>query len=368
MQAVLLVLSLVILAGLGLVAWLLWKVLQRRELTAEDLPKTVAPEALEATERRLTSHVSQQVTQQVSALELKDAQRAKDQRQELGDSLRKGFEAQARVIDENLREVRAKVEALGKMSTTFEKLNAGVQRFNTVLSNVKARGTWAEIQLNKLLNDLLVPEQYALNVKPNPRSNKIVEFAIALPGQEEGQTVWLPIDSKFPLEDYERLLSAITGPEANAEVVAACRRDLIERAKLFATQVKAYITPPHTTDFAILFVPSEGLYLELAQDPSLCEDFRGKHILLAGPQTLAALINALQVGFRTLQVQRSASKAMDLLTKVKTQVGDFIEHCDKVEKKLDEARDALVKARGRVAQVDRSLSTISLPEEETPHA
>lgn len=334
---------------------LLVALVRRRGLTAEALPRPASPEALEAAERR----IAELVTQQLAALELKASQQAKAQREELGGALRSRFEESSRQLNDHLREVRSRMEAMGELRGSFERLSAGVARFNALLANVKARGTWGEVQLDKLLEDLLVPGQFARNVKPNPRSQKIVEFALALPGQEEGKTVWLPIDSKFPVEDYERLLAA--ADEASAE---AARKALAERVRTFATQVAQYVTPPHTTDFAVLFVPTDGLYLEVSRDPAALDDLRRKHVLLAGPQTLAALLNALQMGFRTLAVQRQATKAWGLLEKAKRNVEDFLDHCDTVDKKLDEAHKALELARGRVDQLSRNLRSVTLPEEE----
>ncbi len=329
-------------------------------ITRKPAQSVVSPEALAESEHRLTA----QVTQQLAALELKESERSRAQREELSGTLRSRFAENAQLLDKHLLEVRAKMEALGKMDLSFQRLSAGVTRFNTLLANVKARGTWGEIQLEKLLDDLFAYGQYQRNVKPNPRSNKIVEFALALPGQEEGKTVWLPIDSKFPVEDYERLLAATD--EVTAE---QARRALCERIKLFATQVKEYITLPYTTDFAILFLPTDGLYLEAARDTSVLDDLRNKHILLAGPQSLAALLNALQMGFKTLEVQKNAAKVWDLLTKTKQQIEKFLAYCDKIDSKLDDARKAVDEARGRMTVLNRNLNSVSLPEEtETPHA
>lgn len=359
MQAALLILSVLCALLLGAAVAMLVALLRRRGLSADELPRPASPEALADTERR----IAEQVTRQLAALELKAAEQAKAQRDELGGTLRSRFEENARLLDGHLREVRARIEAMGEMRASFERLGAGVARFNALLANVKARGTWGEVQLDKLLEDMLVPGQFGRNVKPNPRSAKIVEFALALPGQEEGKTVWLPIDSKFPVEDYERLLAATD--EASAE---AARRALHERLRLFATQVKEYITPPHTTDFAVLFLPTDGLYLETASDPSTMDDLRRKHIMLAGPQTLAALLNALQMGFRTLAVQKQAAKAWDLLVKAKRNVEEFLNHCDTIDKKLDDAHKAVDDARGRVSQLSRNLRSVTLPEEETTDA
>ncbi len=358
MTALFILFPLVVLALMIAVVVLLLKLAAKPTFSAEMLPPMVSPEALAEVERRLSA----QVTSQLAALELKESERAKAQRDELGSSLRTRFAENAQLLDRHLTEVRTQMEALGKMDASFQQLSVGVQRFNTLLANVRARGTWGEIQLDKLLDDLLVPGQFARNVKPIPRSNKIVEFALALPGQEEGKPVWLPVDSKFPVEDYERLLAATD--EATAE---RARRALAERIKLFATQVKEYVAPPHTTDFAVLFLPTEGLYIEATRDVSVMEDLRTKHILLTGPQSLAALLSALQFGFRTLAVQKQSAKAWDLLIKTKRQTELFLAQCDKVDAQLDNAHKAVDEARKRVDAIDRQLRTITLPEDvETP--
>ncbi len=346
MQILLLIL---LLLCIGLLAALLYVVTRKSEAAP-----AVSPEALAESEGRLTA----QMTQQLAALEMKESERFKAQREELGGTLRSRFAENAVLLDRHLQEVRVKMDALGKMDLSFQRLSAGVTRFNTLLANVKARGTWGEVQLAKLLDDLFAFGQYQRNVKPNPRSNKIVEFALALPGQDEGKTVWLPIDSKFPVEDYERLLAATD--EASAE---QARRALVERIKLFATQVKEYIMVPYTTDFAILFLPTDGLYLEATRDASVLDDLRKKHILLAGPQSLAALLNALQMGFKTLEVQKNSAKVWELLTKTKQQIDKFLSFCDKIDGKLEEAHKAVDEARGRVGQLDRHLRTVALPEE-----
>ncbi len=351
MTALLLILSILC---VGLLAALLYIVTRK----PTQLP--VSPELLAESERRLAA----QVTQQLAALELKEAEHARAQRDELRGTLQSRFSESAQLLDKHLHEVRTKMEALGKMELSFQRLDAGVTRFNTLLANVKARGTWGEVQLEKLLDDLFAFGQYQRNVKPNPRSNKIVEFALALPGQEDGKPVWLPIDSKFPVEDYERLLAA-----TDETTAATARRALCERVKTFATQVKEYITLPYTTDFAILFLPTDGLYLEVTRDASVLDDLRKKHILLASPQSLAALLNALQMGFKTLEVQKHAAKVWELLTKTKQQIEKFLAYCDKIDSKLDEARKAVDDARGRMNVLNRNLHSVSLPEEtESSHA
>ncbi len=328
---------------------------QKQKAEEQAKPDPVTPEALAEAERRIRESFMAQLRE----LELKESELARAQRSELGTTLNSRFAENMNLLQNHLKEVRSSMQQVGALNETFTKLDSGVARFNALLANVKTRGTWGEVQLQKLLEDMLVPGQFEQNVKPNPRSNKIVEFALALPGQEEGKKVWLPIDSKFPLEDYEKLLK-----EEDAESAERARKALMERIRTFATQVEQYISPPYTTNFAVLFLPTEGLYLEVLRDPAVVEDLRKKHILLTGPQTIAALLNALQFGFRTLAVQKQATKAWDLLTKTKKYVEEFLANCDTVEKRLDDAHTALENARKRVDQINRALRSVTLPEEE----
>jgi len=325
---------------------LLLQLRERPSLSPEQLPRPASPEALDAAERRLAERFAE--------LDRSSAQRDKNQRDELGRHLGEN----AKRLSDSLRDLYTRLEAVGSLKGSFDRLDEGVKRFNAILSNVKVRGTWAEVQLETLLEDILAPGQFARNVKPNPRSSKIVEFALALPGQEEGKTVWVPIDSKFPLEDYERLLAAENPATAEAE-----RRNLANRLKTFAGQVAEYVTPPYTTPFAILFLPTDGLYLEVSRDASLLEEMRRRRLMLAGPQTLAALLNALSLGFQSLAIQRNAAKAWDLLAKAKRHLADYLGECDKLDKALDNAQKAADQARSRIDLLGRTLRTVELPEE-----
>lgn len=360
MSALILVLTVVIMALLCAVVALLLALLRRPlPLGRDELPPTLAPEALEGAERRL----AEQLTQRFLALELKEDSLARAQRDELTGTLKSRFEESSRQMETHLNEVRDRLLAMGKITEGVQRLSESVTRFNRLLANVKARGTWGEVQLERILEDMFVSGQYAKNVKPNPRSNKIVEFALALPGAEEGKTLWLPIDSKFPVEDYERLLAA--EDEAHA---AASRKALLASVKTFAAQVAEYIMPPHTTDFAILFLPTEGLFLEASGDLALQDELSRRHVLLAGPQTLAALFNALQMGFKTLAVQKQSAKAWDLMAKVKRRLDDCLADYEAALKKLEEAGSKVNLARDRVQALARDLRNVTLPEEENPHA
>lgn len=259
--------------------------------------------------------------------------------------------------------VSQRLEALQRGLGEINSLTAGVSDLRNLLTNVKARGTWAEIQLGALLEDLLAPSQFARNVHPLPNSPSVVEFAIRLPGQDDsGTPLWLPIDSKFPKEDYERLTAATQSGDTTAAEAAltALHRRLKDDAKTIASK---YIHPPHTTDFAILFLPTEGLYAEALRAPGLLESIQHDHrILVAGPTTLAALLNALQMGFRTLALQQRAAEVWQLLAAVRTEFLQFAEAFARLQKKLQEANGAVEAIQVRTRAMDRRLRTVDIHE------
>jgi DNA recombination protein RmuC len=227
-----------------------------------------------------------------------------------------------------------------------------------VLTNVKTRGTWGEVQLAALLDQVLTAEQYAANVATRPGSNDRVEFAIRLPGRESGEPVWLPIDAKFPSEDYQRLVDA--QERADVAGVEAAGKALETRLKEEARTVREkYIQPPHTTDFAILYLPTEGLYAEALRRPGLAEALqRDQRVSLAGPTTLAAMLNSLQMGFRTLAIEQRSSEVWAVLGAVKTEFGKFGEALAHTRKKLQEASNTIDKAEVRTRAVTRKLKEV----------
>jgi DNA recombination protein RmuC len=244
---------------------------------------------------------------------------------------------------------------LGQMQT----LASGVGDLKRVLTNVKTRGTWGEVQLSNLLEQVLTPEQYAANVATKPNSAERVEFAIKLPGRDPGEgQVWLPIDAKFPKEDYERLVEA--AERANPEAVELAAKALEEQVRHEASEIqKKYIDPPHTTDFGILFLPTEGLYAEVLRRPGLAERLqRENRVMVAGPTTLAALLNSLQMGFRTLAIEQRSSEVWQVLGAVKTEFAKFGEVMDKVQKKLQEATNVIDSAKSRSNVIRRKLKDV----------
>ncbi len=246
-------------------------------------------------------------------------------------------------IGESFRLVSERLETVHKSLGEMQSVATNVVDLKRVLNNVKTRGTWGEIQLGNLLEAILAPEQFARNVKPHPRKNEIVEFAVKLPGKSENdeKPVWLPVDSKFPKEDYERLSEA--AERADAEAVERASKQLADTVEKCAKDIKnKYIAPPHTTDFAVLFVPTEGLYSEILRRPGLAEKLQAEYrVLVAGPTTFAALLNSLQMGFRTLSIQKNSAKIAKTLLDVKKDFMTFAGLLDKVEKKLSEAQNTI---------------------------
>jgi DNA recombination protein RmuC len=271
-----------------------------------------------------------------------------------------------RRLGESFKLVSERLEVVHQGLGEMQKLASGVGDLKKVLTNVKSRGTWGEMQLGNLLEQVLTSEQYACNVATRPGSNERVEFAIRLPGRgnASGAPVWLPIDAKFPKEDYERLVEAAEHADAAALELAATQ--LENRIKLEAKSIRdKYVEPPHTTDFAILYLPVEGLYAEVLRRPGLLDvlqrDFR---ITIAGPTVLTALLNSLQMGFRTLAIEKRSSEVWQVLAAIKTEFGKFGEVIGRVQKKLQEASNVIDSAATRTRAIERQLRAVG--ESSTP--
>lgn len=250
-------------------------------------------------------------------------------------------------------------KGLGEMQT----LAVGVGDLKKVLSNVKTRGIWGEMQLGSLLGQMLSPGQYDENVAVVPGAAERVEFAVRLPGKD-GSVLYLPIDSKFPQEDYLRLTEASQSGDATA--ADAARKALVQRIKLEAKRIAGkYIMPPHTTDFAIMFLPVEGLYAEAVQDVALTESLQREYrVVVAGPSTLTALLNALQMGFRTLAIEQRSSEVWQLLGAVKADFGKFAETLEKTRQRLQQATESIDTAFVRTRSIQRRLGAVEHPDEE----
>ena len=278
--------------------------------------------------------------------------------EKLQSTLEKRLTESFKLVGDNLDKV---IQSMGEMRAVA----ADVGDLKRVLTNVKTRGTWGEYQLSLILETLLQPDQYEANVKPRPRSDNIVEFAVKLPGRDgDGKPVWLPIDSKFPKEDYERLTDAAV--RADAEGVESAARALAANIENSAREIRdKYIAPPHTTDFGILFLPTEGLYAETLRRPGLVDKIQREcRVLIAGPTTLAALLNSLQMGFRTLAIEKRSSEVWKMLGAIKTQFGRFGDTLENVQKKLDAAGREI----GEASQRHRIITSRLAKVEELPPA
>lgn len=263
-------------------------------------------------------------------------------------------------VGERLEQVH---QGLGEMRG----LVTDVGDLKRVLTNVKSRGIWGEVQLGAILEDFLSPDQYESNVIVRHGSAERVEFAIRIPSPEGGEPVLVPLDSKFPREDYEKLLDARRAADAEAELAHGLA--LERRTRHFAKEIgEKYIHPPRTTPFAIMFVPTEGLYAELAQRPGLVDDLQRQHqLMLAGPSTITAFLHSLRLGFRALAIQKRSDEVWRVLGAAKSEFGKFGEVIDSVQKHLERAQDQLSKTGTRTRQIGRALRSVeALPENDLP--
>jgi len=263
-------------------------------------------------------------------------------------------------LGESFKQVSERLEQVYKGLGEMRTLATGVGDLKKVLTNVKTRGTWGEIRLSHILEQILTPDQYDVNVATKKNSNERVEFAIKLPGQktDKEKIIWMPIDSKFPQEDYQRLMDA--QETADKESAEKSIKNLEMRIKAEARHIKEkYLDPPHTTDFGIMFLPVEGLYAEVLRRPGLCDTLQREYrIVVTGPTTLAALLNSLQMGFRTLAVEKRSSEVWQLLAVVKTEFGKFGDVLAQTKKKLQEAGHTIDKAEIRTRAIARKLRKV----------
>jgi DNA recombination protein RmuC len=333
---------------------------QRRiaELTAAQQAQFEAVrKTLDSKLESLRGSVGEQLdkVRQDNAVKLEEMRRTVDEK--LHDTLEKRLGESFKQVSERLEQVH---KGLGEMQA----LAVGVGDLKKVLTNVKTRGSWGEVQLGALLEQLLTADQYAAQVRVRPRSTETVDFAIRLPGRDDGDTpVWLPIDAKFPKEDYERLSDA--AERGDAAGVETAVRQLEARIRQEARDIRdKYIAPPDTTDFAILYLPTEGLYAEVLRRPGLADFLQREcRVVVAGPTTLAALLNSLQMGFRTLAIQKRSSEVWKLLAAVKKKFEGFGETFSRVQKKIQEADKALDDARSDTEIIGKRLRLVESADE-----
>jgi DNA recombination protein RmuC len=289
---------------------------------------------------------------QLKSLQTDNAAQLDKMREVVDEKLQKTLEARLSASFKQISDQLGAVQrGLGEMQT----LATGVGDLKRVLSNVKTRGAFGEVRLGALLEQILTADQYASNVAVVPHSGERVEYAIRLPGQGGDAPVWLPIDCKFPVEDYQRLLDAQEAADVDAANAAAAA--LQRCVEIEAKRIRdKYVSPPHTTDFALLFLPTEGLYAEVIRRPGLFEKLqREHHITVAGPTTLAAILNALQMGFRTLAIEQRSSEVWQILGAVKTEFGKFGGMLDSAIRQVDTVRNTLKKATGKTTTIGRKL-------------
>ncbi|WP_235823720.1 DNA recombination protein RmuC [Azohydromonas sediminis] len=314
----------------------------------------------ESNERRLAD-MRQTVEGRLQALQQGNEAKLEQMRATVDEKLHATLEQR---LGESFRQVAERLEQVHQGLGEMQVLARDVGSLNRVLTNVKTRGVFGEVQLAALLEQVMAPDQYAANVETVPGSGARVEFAIKLPGRrDDGRPLWLPIDAKFPREDYERLLDA--HERADAAGVEAASKAIEARLRLEAKTIREkYVAAPHTTDFAILFVPTEGLYAEALRRPGLVESLqREQRVTLAGPTTLLATLSSLQMGFRTLALEKRSAEVWQVLGAVKTEFTKFGDVLAKTKKKLDEASATIDAAEVRTRAMARQLKTVeALPE------
>lgn len=319
---------------------------------------------LAQTNEQKLEHLRQTVEESLRHIQQDNAQKLEQMRATVDEKLTSTLEQR---LGESFKMVSERLEQVHKGLGEMQTLASGVGDLKKVLTNVKTRGTWGEIQLGNLLEQVLTPEQYSTNVATKPGSKDRVEFAINLPAKDgSDRFVYLPIDAKFPLEDYNRLLDA--QEQGDLASVAEAEKALEIRIKAEAKSIREkYIAPPYTTDFALLYLPIEGLYAEVLRRPGLCEILqRDYKVVVAGPTTLAALLNSLQMGFRTLAIEKRSSEVWNLLGAVKTEFGKFTEILEKTQKKLQEASNTIETATRKSRTIGRKLKEVqTLPLQES---
>jgi DNA recombination protein RmuC len=314
----------------------------------------------QANDRRLTA-MSEAVETRLTALQEGNEKKLEQMRATVDEKLHATLEQR---LGESFKQVAERLEQVHQGLGDMRNLARDVGSLNRVLTNVKTRGVYGEMQLAGLLEQVFTPAQYSANVETVPGSGHRVEFAIHLPGRElGGKGLWLPIDAKFPREDYERLL--IAQEQADAPAAEAAARALEVRLRLEAKTIRdKYLAAPHTTDFGILFVPTESLYAEALRRPGLVEDMQREYrIMLAGPTTLLATLSSLQMGFRTLALEQRSAEVWEVLGAVKTEFSKFGSVLEKTRKKLDEAASQIALAERRTRVMTRELRSVeAMPE------
>ena len=333
--------------------------MENRALTADTQAASLITQndqRMEALRLAVETGLTQMRTENGQKLE--EMRRTVDEK--LNDTLEKRLSGSFEQVSQRLEQV---YRSLGEMNT----LASGVGDLKRMLGNVKTRGIWGEMQLGALLEQALTASQYERNVAVVPGASERVEFAVCLPGRDGDSRLYLPIDSKFPQEDYARLTEAAETGDAVA--TEAARKGLINAVRVEAKRIGKYIAPPYTTDFAVMFLPLEGLYAEVMRHSDVVESLqRQQRILIAGPSTLLALLNSLQMGFRTLAIEQRSAEVWKLLGAVKTEFGTFAQLLAKTQEKLQQATDSIDTAFVRTKKIEKRLRNVEALETESTAA
>lgn len=299
--------------------------------------------------------VRQTVEQKLTSLQKDNAEKIETMRLTVDEKLHNTLEKR---LGESFKLVNDRLESVYKGLGEMQTLATGVGDLKKVLTNVKSRGSWGEIRLEAILEEYLTPDQYVKNARLKEKSRDFVEFAIKIPSKVDDKIVMLPIDSKFPIEDYSRLVDA--EHEGDVVKIASCRKDLERAVKSYARSIQEkYIEPPHTTDFGVMFLPTESLFCEVLKNTSLAEtiqrDFR---VTITGPTTLTAFINSLQVGFHALAIEKQTSEVWKVLANVKNEFGKFGDILAKTNKKLQEVANTMKDAESKTRNIQRKLGKV----------
>ena len=362
---ILLVLTLVAAAGsAGLIAVLLLRERASAREAREELAcglngfsQTLAAQmsSIATVQNSQIEHIRRSVEESLARIQQDNSAKLEQMRQTVDEKLHATLEKR---LSESFKQVSERLELVHKGLGEMQTLAAGVGDLKKVLSNVKTRGVFGEVQLAALLEQVMAPEQYDKNVATRPGSRERVEFAIRLPGRDSGEPVLLPIDAKFPLEDYQRLQAAEELGDATAVELAG--KALEARVKLEAKSIaEKYLEPPHTTDFALLYLPFEGLFGEVLRRPGLFDQIQRQwRVTICGPTNLLAYLNSLQMGFRTLAIQQRSSEVWKVLGTVKAEFGKFAEVLANTKRQLQTVANSIDQAETRTRQIERKLKDV----------
>lgn len=315
---------------------------------------------MEASLQRI-DRLTESVERNMQLIRKENTEQLERMRRTVDEQLKETLEAR---LSQSFEQVLKQLEAVYKGLGEMQNLAKSVGDLSRLFTNVKSRGVWGEIQAEAILDDILTKDQYVRNFKPRPRSPEVVEFAICLPGKTDDDNVYLPIDSKFPREDYENYVRA--QEKGDVENVRLYQNALRNRVAQEAKSVsEKYIAPPRTTDFAILFLPTESLYAEILSMPGFAEELQQKYrVTIAGPTTLAALVNSLQMGFRTLAVEKRSHEVWKLFSQMRKQFGYFLGDLEAAGKSVTSAASRIEAVASRSAKISQKLESIELPEED----